>query len=145
MAGKGDTPRPLSVTPETYAANYARIRWTESPETFCPPLRDPVQDPREAMRQRHLAETKTAINGHPVVYALVQAVGADWVPIAPPATPIHTHNLACFAYGCHVDNAVTDDRESMRQRHLEEARIAINGAPCGEDWPARDALPTTDD
>jgi hypothetical protein len=79
--GKGDTPRPLSVTPDTYAANYARIRWTETPETFCPPLRDPVQD----------------------------------------------------------------SRETMRQRHLEEAKIAINGAPCAEDWPARDTLPTTPD
>jgi hypothetical protein len=27
--GKGDRPRPLSVTPDTYAANYTRIRWTE--------------------------------------------------------------------------------------------------------------------
>jgi len=63
--GKGDTPRPLSVTPDTYAANYARIRWTETPETFCPPLRDPVQDTREAMRQRHLAEAKAAIDSAP--------------------------------------------------------------------------------
>lgn len=79
--GKGSTPRPLSVTPETYAANYARIRWTETPETCCPPLRDAVQDSREVMRQRHLAE----------------------------------------------------------------AKAVINGTPCGEDWPARENLPTTEE
>ena len=71
MAGKGDTPRPLSVTPDTYAANYARIRWTDDPpgcderEKFCPPLRDPVQDSREVMRQKHLAEAKAAIDSAP--------------------------------------------------------------------------------
>ena len=27
--GKGDRPRPLSVTPDTFAANYSRIRWTD--------------------------------------------------------------------------------------------------------------------
>jgi hypothetical protein len=27
--GKGDTQRPLSVTPATFAENYARIKWTE--------------------------------------------------------------------------------------------------------------------
>lgn len=52
MSGKGDTPRPLSVTPETYAANYARIRWTET-------------DPRETMRQENLRIAKGVINSAP--------------------------------------------------------------------------------
>ena len=30
MNGKGSKARPLSVTPDTYAANYARIRWTDA-------------------------------------------------------------------------------------------------------------------
>jgi hypothetical protein len=29
--GKGDSQRPLSVTPATYAANYARINWHDTP------------------------------------------------------------------------------------------------------------------
>jgi len=29
--GKGDSSRPLSVTPATYAANYARINWRDTP------------------------------------------------------------------------------------------------------------------
>ena len=52
MSGKGDTPRPLSVSPATYAANYARIQWTEV-------------DFRETMRQRHLAEAKAVIDAAP--------------------------------------------------------------------------------
>lgn len=51
--GKGDRPRPLSVTPDAYAANFARIKWTEEP------------DSREVMRQRHLAEAKHVIDSAP--------------------------------------------------------------------------------
>ena len=72
--GKGDTPRPKAITDAEYAEAWTR--------TFCPPLRDPIYapDPREAMRQRYLSEAKAVINGHPVVDALVKAVGANWVP-----------------------------------------------------------------
>jgi hypothetical protein len=105
MAGKGDTPRPLSVTPDTYAANYARIRWTDDPpgcderEKFCPPLRDLVTAPGEAIVD---------------------------------APQIHTHNLACAVYGCHLDDPVQDSREVMRQRHLAEAKAVIDAAPVSQ-------------
>lgn len=62
MNGKGSTPRPFSVTPATYAANYARIQWTE-------------EDPREVMRQRHLAEAKAVIDAAPP---------ASWMPCHDP-------------------------------------------------------------
>lgn len=61
MSGKGDTPRPFSVSPATYAANYARIRWTD----------DPAADLREIMRQRHLAEARAVILSQSCV---------DWPP-----------------------------------------------------------------
>ena len=57
MNGKGSAPRPLSVPSDTYADNWTR--------TFCPPLRDPVQDSREVMRQRHLAEATAVIDAAP--------------------------------------------------------------------------------
>ena len=38
MNGKGSKPRPLSVTPDTFAANYARIRWTDTEP--CEPLQN---------------------------------------------------------------------------------------------------------
>ena len=66
--GKGDTPRPLSVSPTTYAANYARIRWTDDPPGYddrakvCPPLTDPTT---QALRDQHLAEAKDAITNAP--------------------------------------------------------------------------------
>jgi hypothetical protein len=47
--GKGDSPRPKSVTPAEYADAWER--------TF--------GDPREAMRQQHLAEAKAVITSHP--------------------------------------------------------------------------------
>ena len=40
MNGKGDRPRPLSVTPDTYAANYSRIRWTDAERNTCEPLQN---------------------------------------------------------------------------------------------------------
>jgi len=49
MSGKGDTPRPKSVPPETYAERWER--------TF--------GDPREAMRQQHLREAKAVIDSAP--------------------------------------------------------------------------------
>lgn len=49
--GKGSTPRPLSVTPDTYAANYARIKWTE--------------DTAADLRDKHLDEAKDAITNAP--------------------------------------------------------------------------------
>jgi hypothetical protein len=57
--GKGDTPRPKSVSEADYSEAWTR--------TFCPPLRDPIQAPdlREAMRQRYLSEAKAAINNWP--------------------------------------------------------------------------------
>ena len=78
MSGKGDTPRPLSVSPATYAENYARIRWTESheqaePEGYDPreKLCPPLEDPRETLRQRHLAEAREVVLGQSC---------ADWPP-----------------------------------------------------------------
>ncbi len=67
MNGKGDTPRPLSVTPATYAANYARIRWTDEPEGYDPreKLCPPLEDPRETMRQKHLDEAREVVLGAP--------------------------------------------------------------------------------
>lgn len=60
MSGKGDTPRPKSVPESEYEDNWTR--------TFCPPLRDPIEppDPRETMRQKHLAEAKAVILASPV-------------------------------------------------------------------------------
>jgi hypothetical protein len=67
MSGKGDTPRPKAVTEAEYAEAWTR--------TFCPPLRDPIHapDPREAMRQRYLAEAKAALDTWPVRDALPNA------------------------------------------------------------------------
>lgn len=68
MSGKGSSPRPFSVTPDTYAANYARIQWTDDPpgyderEKFCPPLTDPTT---QALRDKHLAEAKAVIESAP--------------------------------------------------------------------------------
>lgn len=50
--GKGDTPRPLSVTPDTYAANFARIRWTEEPTAA-------------DLRDKHLDEARQVIVNAP--------------------------------------------------------------------------------
>jgi hypothetical protein len=58
MSGKGDTPRPKSVPESEYEDNWTR--------TFCPPLRDPIEDPRETMRRKHLAEAKAVIDAAPV-------------------------------------------------------------------------------
>jgi hypothetical protein len=57
MSGKGDLARPKSVPESEYEGNWTR--------TFCPPLRDPIEDPRETMRQRHLAEAKAVIDSAP--------------------------------------------------------------------------------
>lgn len=63
MSGKGDTPRPFSVSPATYAENYARIKWVEEPEGYdsreklCPPL----EDSREILRQKHLADARAVV------------------------------------------------------------------------------------
>lgn len=66
--GKGDTPRPLSVTPDTYAANYARIRWTEVDE-----------DRREAMRQANLRAARDIIlNAPPMSTAMREAIDKAW-------------------------------------------------------------------
>lgn len=54
MNGKGSRPRPLAVNPDTYAANYARIKWTED-----------EPDPREAMRQENLRHAKQVIDAAP--------------------------------------------------------------------------------
>lgn len=57
--GKGSTPRPLSVTPSTYAANYARIQWTETPK----PQHD--LDAAKALQQANLDHAKRVILGTP--------------------------------------------------------------------------------
>lgn len=82
MNGKGSSPRPLSVTPDTYAANYARIRWTDDPpgyderEKFCPPLRDPTA---QTLRDKHLAEAKAVITNAPPMSADCRAkIGKAW-------------------------------------------------------------------
>lgn len=43
MSGKGDTPRPLSVDPETYAERYART-FGRPPERQKPPQDWPQRD-----------------------------------------------------------------------------------------------------
>lgn len=50
MSGKGDTPRPKAITEDAYAEAWER--------TF--------GDPRETMRQKHLAEAKAVIDAAPV-------------------------------------------------------------------------------
>lgn len=66
--GKGDTPRPFSVSPTTYAANYARIQWTDDTpghddrKKFCPPLTDATA---KALRDKHLDEAREAIDSAP--------------------------------------------------------------------------------
>jgi hypothetical protein len=44
-----------------------------------------------------------------------------------------------------------DPREALRRRNIQQARDALDRAgvppyvlPCTEDWPRREALPTTD-
>jgi hypothetical protein len=64
MTGKGDTPRPLSVTDAEYAANYARTfsRQIDDPsgydtrEKVCPP-----SDPVERLRRENLAHAEAVI------------------------------------------------------------------------------------
>jgi hypothetical protein len=56
MSGKGDTPRPLSVTPDTYAANYARIQWTEDATAA-------------NLRDKHLDEARAVITNAPPMSA----------------------------------------------------------------------------
>ena len=74
--GKGDAPRPLSVSPTTYAANYARIQWTDDPpghderEKFCPPLTDPNA---QALRDKHLEEATAVIESAPPMSAETRA------------------------------------------------------------------------
>lgn len=81
MNGKGSAPRPFSVTPDTYAANYTRIRWTDDPpgyddrEKLCPPLADPA----EALRQQHLEEARNVVLGAPPMLPQVRArIDAAW-------------------------------------------------------------------
>ena len=91
--GKGDTPRPFSVSPTTYAANYARIRWTDDPPGYddrakvCPPLTDSV----DALRQEHLEQAREVVLGsppmHPHVRARLNALWAAW-------DAAHPHELA---------------------------------------------------
>lgn len=59
MSGKGDTPRPLSVTPDTYAANYARIQWTEDATAI-------------KLRNKHLDEAKAVIANAPPMSAEIR-------------------------------------------------------------------------
>ena len=76
MSGKGSSPRPFSVTPDTFAANYARIQWTDDPpgyderEKFCPPLTDPTA---QTLRDQHLAEARAVISNAPPMSAETRA------------------------------------------------------------------------
>ena len=74
--GKGSTPRPLSVHPTTYAANYARINWAEDTgydarDKFCPPLDEAPTT--QALRDKHLAEAKAVIQSAPPMSAETRA------------------------------------------------------------------------
>jgi hypothetical protein len=84
-AGKGDTPRPKSVTEAEYADNYARTfsRQIDDPSGYddrthyAPPL----PDPRELLRRRNLADAeRVVLGGNPIADALLKAVGYPAIP-----------------------------------------------------------------